>query len=280
MVGTLEGATSTNTSGAAGGDESDLLAGGAVTAHSGGVSNVLMVTTTMGMLNGVTGNTTNLGPAVTLAAEAEEGVTGLEDGLLDTSATSDDADDTTAGGAELLGVTGGELHVGVAELGLVGHDDAVVAGGTGEGSTISGLLLDVAHDATLRDAADGEDVSDGQGGVLSADDGLPGEQTLGGDEELLDALVLVGVTELDAGKGGTTASLVLDGLHGTADVSVALRVVANAEASGAKALVSVKGVHGTSSLTLSKDGLSHLRTFKRNNKFNRKKKPIIKYPHF
>ena len=97
VVGTLEGATSTNTSGAAGGDESDLLAGGAVTAHSGGVSNVLMVTTTMGMLNGVTGNTTNLGPAVTLAAEAEEGVTGLEDGLLDTSATSDDADDTTAG---------------------------------------------------------------------------------------------------------------------------------------------------------------------------------------
>ena len=258
MVGTLEGATSTNTAGATGGDESNLLAGGAVTAHSGRVSNVLMVTSSVGMLNGVTGHTTNLGPAVTLAAEAEEGVTGLEDGLLNTSSSGDDSDDATAGGAELLGVAGGELHVGVAELGLVGHDDAVVAGGAGEGSTISGLLLNAAHDATLRDATDGEDVSDGQGGVLSADDGLSGEETLGGDEELLDALVLVGIAELDAGKGGTTASLVLDGLHGTADVSVALRVVANAEASGAKALVSVQLVHGTSSLTLGEDGLSHV----------------------
>ena len=258
VVGTLEGAATTNTAGTAGGDQANLLAGGAVAGDGGGVANVLMVTTTMGMLNGVTGHTTNLGPAVALTAEAEEGVTGLQDGLLNTSATSDDADDATAGGAELLGVAGGQLDVGVAELGLVGHHDAVVARGAGEGSTISGLLLDAAHDATLGDATNGEDVADGQGGVLTAHDGLSGEQTLGGDEQLLDALVLVGVAELDTSEGGTTAGLVLDGLHGTANVAVTLRVVANAEASGAKALVAVQLVHGTGTLTLSEDDLTHL----------------------
>ena len=54
LGGTLE-ATS-----AAGGDETDLLAGGAVATHGRGVTNVLMVTTTMGMLHRVHGHTTNL----------------------------------------------------------------------------------------------------------------------------------------------------------------------------------------------------------------------------
>ncbi len=43
-----------------GGDETDLLTGRAATANCGGLANVLVVTTTMGMLHGVHGHTTHL----------------------------------------------------------------------------------------------------------------------------------------------------------------------------------------------------------------------------
>eukprot|EP01084_Bolivina_argentea_P013458 25266_1 len=95
VTGTLDGLTTTDTAGAAGGDEADLLARGAVATNGRGVTDVLMVTTTVGMLDRVTGDTTDLGPAVALGAEAEEGVTGLEDGLLDAATAGDDADHGT-----------------------------------------------------------------------------------------------------------------------------------------------------------------------------------------
>ena len=56
----LEHSSTPEATSAAGGDETDLGAGGAVAAHGRGVTDVLMVTTTMGMLNRVHGHTTNL----------------------------------------------------------------------------------------------------------------------------------------------------------------------------------------------------------------------------
>lgn len=52
--GTLE------TARAAGGDEADLLAGRRVTAHRGGVADMLVVATTVGVLHWVHGHTTHL----------------------------------------------------------------------------------------------------------------------------------------------------------------------------------------------------------------------------
>ena len=43
----------TQTTGAASGDETDLLTGRATAANSGGVTDVLMVATTVGVINGV-----------------------------------------------------------------------------------------------------------------------------------------------------------------------------------------------------------------------------------
>lgn len=257
MVGSLDGLTSTNTSSTTGSDEANLLARGAVTGDGRGVTNVLMVTSSMRMLNGVTGNTTNLGPAVALATEAVVAVTGLEDRLLDTASSSNDTDHSTAGGADRLLLARGELEAGAAGLEVVGDDGAVVSGGTGNGSTVTGLGLDVADDASLDDVSEGEDVTDGKGGLLSADDVLSSEHTLRGDEELTVALVLVGATELNTGKGGTTAGLVLDGLDDTAHESVTLGVVTDAELGGSEALVAVDLVDGSGSLTLGEDDLSH-----------------------
>merc|ERR1719216_756188 len=67
------------------------------------VTNMLMVTTTMGMLDGVHGHTSDLGPAVPLDSVLVVSTASLEHGLVASTATSDDADDgPVLGGVELL----------------------------------------------------------------------------------------------------------------------------------------------------------------------------------
>merc|ERR1719511_17741 len=56
-----------------------------------------MVTTTVGMLNGVHSHTTHLRPAVTLDLVHVVGTTGLQHGLVDTSTTGDDANGSPVG---------------------------------------------------------------------------------------------------------------------------------------------------------------------------------------
>ena len=53
---------------------------------------MLMVTTTVGMLDGIHSHTANLGPAVTLDLELVVGASGLQHGLVDTTAAGDEAD--------------------------------------------------------------------------------------------------------------------------------------------------------------------------------------------
>jgi len=83
--------------GSASGNQTDLLASWGVSWHSGWVTNVLMVTTTMRMLNGVHCNTSNSWPLELLGVILEVSVVGLQKWLVSSLATSDDADPASAG---------------------------------------------------------------------------------------------------------------------------------------------------------------------------------------
>merc|ERR1711990_1389913 len=84
-----------------------------------------MVTTTVRMLDGIHGHTTNLRPRVPLSLVFEVGSAGLQQRFVDSSSTGDDA------------------------------DHRVVAGSSGQFATISQLLLQLADDGALRHGADG-----------------------------------------------------------------------------------------------------------------------------
>ena len=110
---------------------------------------MLVVTTTVGMLDGVHGHTTHLRPAVTLDLVLVVSTTSLQHGLVDTSTSGDDANGGPVGrGDDLLGA-GGQLDPGPLGVGVVGDHDGVVAGGTGDTATVAGLLLQVGDDGTL-----------------------------------------------------------------------------------------------------------------------------------
>merc|ERR1712111_84110 len=74
----------TSTSGC---DQANLSAGGSVSPDGGGVANVLMISTTVRMLDGVHGHTADLRPGVPLGLVLEVCPSGLEHGLVDSATT-------------------------------------------------------------------------------------------------------------------------------------------------------------------------------------------------
>lgn len=103
------GLGSTETTSTPGSNETNLLTRGIVPGGGGGVTNVLMVTTTMGVIHRIHRHTTDTGPLVTLCPVLEVCASGLEQGLLNTSSSSNQADHGTACGGNQLLCSRGEL---------------------------------------------------------------------------------------------------------------------------------------------------------------------------
>jgi len=247
----------TQTTGAASGDETDLLTGRATAANSGGVTDVLMVATTVGVINGVHCDTTNLGPLVALGPVLVAGPAGLGNGLVHAATTGDDANHGTAIRAHGLARAGGKLDTGQAFVDDMRNDSNVVPRSTGELATVSGLALQVANDSTLGHGADREDVADAELGLLTAVHVLASVHTLSGDEQLLISAVVVSIAELDLAEGSATTGVVNNVVDDTLDVSVALGEVDGAKLSGSLAVVGVSSEDGTTTLTLCADDATH-----------------------
>lgn len=184
--------------------------------------------TTVGMVDGVHGNTTSLGPAVTLDGELVLGTRSLckstleldshsnrhnsslevgirtKERLVGTATTSDNTNHSSGVREDDLLGAGGELDAGLALIGVVADNGDVVAGGSAQSATVTDLLLDVGDDGTLGHLTEGKDVADGQGSLLSGVDELAGVHAFIGDESLGGLLESVGVAEDDLGQGSTS----------------------------------------------------------------------------
>lgn len=157
----------------------------------------------MGVVNGVHSHTTSSGPRVPLSTHSVVLPTSLKEGLVDPTTTSDDTDGSPASGRDSLLGARGQPDSGHTSLG-VADDGGVVTRGSGERSSVTNLLLDVADNGTFGALADGEDVADVEGSLLAAVDERTGGETLSSEESLLSELVSVRVTEDNGSKGSTS----------------------------------------------------------------------------
>jgi hypothetical protein len=218
---------------------------------------MLVVTTTVGVLDGVHGNTSNLGPAVALDSVLVVGAASLEHRLIDTATTGDDTDGTTA--VRLDGLLGTRRKSDTSSVGLnvVGDDGGVVTGSAGKGTAVSRALLNVGDDGTLGKRLQGKAVSDLELGLLAAVHELASVETLDGDEVQVVLAKLVGVAELNLGERGATSGVVDDVLDNSLDVSITLGVVQSTKL-GSSLSVGVVGFEDRSTtLTLSTNDTTH-----------------------
>jgi len=218
---------------------------------------MLLVTTTVGMVDGVHGDTTDLGPSVSLCAVLVVSSAGPEEGLIGSLATSDDTNHTSAGAKDGLSDTGRKSDSGFLTILGVTDDDSGGAGSAGEAASVSELGLDVGDDGTFGHGVYGQDVADGKRSFVSTVDEHSSVHAFNSDEVLSALLVFVLVSEHDLGEGGTSTSVVDDVSHDTLDVAGSLGEVEGSEAGGGNSLAGVRLENGRATVTLGSDNFSH-----------------------
>ena len=124
---------------------------------------MLLVTTTMRMVDGVHSNTSNSGPGTSaLSLPSVVGVSSLADGLVGSATTGNDTDHSSAGAWDGGTGTGGKSNSGLLSVIGVTDDDGGAARGAGEGASVTSLGLAVGDDGTFGEAVDGQDIADGE----------------------------------------------------------------------------------------------------------------------
>merc|ERR1719384_3099199 len=247
----------TETTSTTGSDKTDLATSGCISSDSRSFTNMLMVTTSLGMLNGVHGDTTDFRPAVPLCLVLVVGTASLQHRFINTTASRDDTNHGPVGrGDDLLG-SRGKLDTSLLGVGVVGHNCGVVAGGLGHPSTITSFLFQAAHDGTFRHDSNRENVSDLEVSLLASVDELASVHALRGNEGLRLQLVTVWVTECDLSKGSTTARVVDDVLDDTLDVAMTLSIIYSPQTSSSLPVLGMCLEYTTRTLSLTSDNATH-----------------------
>jgi hypothetical protein len=250
--------TTAKTAGTAGSNHTNLLTGDGVALDSGGVTDVLVITTTVRVLNGVHSHTTDHRPPVALSGVLVVSTASFEHGLINTTTASDEANGGTSSGEHGSLDAGGHADTALASLGVVGNNGAVVTGGASNFASVPGFLLHVANNSTFGHVSQREDVADLEGGFFATVDKLSGVHTFGTDEVLLHGLELVRVAEGNLGNGSTSARVVHDLPDDTFDVAVLLGVVKRPDLTFSDAVSGVGLEDPSATSTLDSDNTSHV----------------------
>jgi len=253
----LEFASSSDQTGSSGGDQTTLLSSWGVSSGGSWVTNVLMVTTTMGMLDWVHGNTSNSWPVSLLGVRFVVGCVGLEEWLVGSLSSCDDTDHSSAATEDGLSHTRWHSDSSLGSIFGVTDDDSASSRGTGEGAAITNLCLNVRNDGSFWHLVDWENVADGEGRFSTRIDELTGVHALDSDEILSVLLVFVLVSENDFGKRCATARIVNDVLHNSLDVSFPLSEVQCSESGWGDSLRGVGLEDRARSTSLHSDLSSH-----------------------
>lgn len=223
---------STKTSGPPGSDQTNLTTRRSRLGNGRRTTDVLVVSSSEGMLHGILCHTPNLGPAVPLNGVLVVSTSSLEEGLISTSTSGDNSDLGTDIGLDSLLSSRWETDTGGTLLVIVGNDDSETSRSTGELSTVTGTGFNVADNGSLGNLLQRKNISAGKGGLLSAVDELSGVHTLGGNHELSVPLVAVSIQELDLGNGCTSSGVMEDLLDDTTDVAATFGIIDGAELDG------------------------------------------------
>jgi hypothetical protein len=156
--------TTSDETSSSGCDKTSLLSSGGVSSDSRWVTNMLMVTSTMRMLDWVHSDTSDSWPVLSLSSGLEPGVSGLEEWLVGSLSTGDDSNHGSAGSNDGLSGTGWKSDSSFLTIIGVTNNDSGSSGGSGERSSVSEFSLTVRDDGTLWHAVDWKNISNRERG--------------------------------------------------------------------------------------------------------------------
>ena len=126
------------------------------------MTNVLMVTSTMWMLNWVHCYTSNSWPVVSLCLSLVPGGVGLKEWLIGSLSTSANSNHSSAGALNSLAEARGEANTGASSVLRVADHNTGGSRGASDGSAVSELSLNVGDDGAFGHGVDGEHVANSE----------------------------------------------------------------------------------------------------------------------
>jgi len=246
-----------DSTGPPGGDETDLFTWRGVSSDGGRFTDMLMVSSSVGMLDWILGDTSDFWPAVSLHSELVVGSAGFEHWLVDSSTASDEAEHRSVSAGVQLFDAGRQLHSGFAGVGVVRDDGAVPAGSLGDLAPVSGFLLQLANDGTFWHLSDWHNVTNREGGFLTGVDELSGADAFRADHGLGDLSVFIWIFELDFAEWGAPAWVVHDVFDEALYEALSLGIVERSELGGAFSAFGSAGEDGPSTFSLALNHSSH-----------------------
>lgn len=144
-------------------DEADLLSVRRVAADCRRVADVLMITTTMGMLDGVHGDTSDHWPILLLGLLLVISGACLQEGLVGSSTAGADADHGSAAARNGLPGAGWESNSAFLSVFGVTNDDSRGSAGPCESAAVTFLCLTVGDDRAFGHCLHGKHVANSKG---------------------------------------------------------------------------------------------------------------------
>jgi len=135
-------ATSDETS-SSGGDETTFLSAWGISTGGCWMTNVLMVTTTVRMLDWVHGNTSNSWPVPLLGVGFVVRLVSLEERLVGSLSSGDNSDHGSAASKNGLSHSRWHSDTGLSSVFGVSDDDATGTRGTSKGATVANFSLNI-----------------------------------------------------------------------------------------------------------------------------------------
>ncbi len=210
--------TSDETS-SSGGDETDLLTWGSESANCSGLTQMLVVTTSVGMVHGVHSHTSDSWESLSQSLELVEQSTSLHDRLLVSSSTGDDTNGGSAEPWDGLSGTWWESDSGSATIIWVSDNGGVGSWTSGVSTLVSDCGFDVADGGTFWDSVDWEDVTGGDGSFSASEYILSGVGSFSSEEIFGVMFIFIRVSEIDFDEWAATSWIVEDSSDDSLDVS-------------------------------------------------------------
>mmetsp|Transcript_8514 Transcript_8514/g.6337 ORF Transcript_8514/g.6337 Transcript_8514/m.6337 type:complete len:258 (+) Transcript_8514:17-790(+) len=210
-------------------NETNLLTVRSVSAQGRRMTNVLLVTTTMRMVDWVHCHTPNSWPASPLGLVLVPLVSSLADRLVRSSSTGNDANHGSAVARNGPSGSTWQSNSSLSAILGVSDDDSRGATGPGKGSSVTSLSFTVGDNSSFRELVHWENIADIERSLLARVDELPSMEALHCYEILNSVFVSVGVPEHDLCKRSSTAGVMQDFLHHSLDVPFSFGVIKSSE---------------------------------------------------
>ena len=186
---------------------------------------MLMVTTTVNVINRIHSNTSGLGPRVSLDTVLVEGPSSLQDGFINSSTAGNNTDHPPCTTRDDFLCTRREFQPCLSLINIVTNDNDIVARCSAQSTAVTHFLLDIGNNGSFRHGTEWENITDCQVCPFTGIDELACVHSLVGDEGFGAELIAVRIAEGDFGKGSASARVMDDFLDYSTKITMSFSVL-------------------------------------------------------